>query len=550
MVLSQFAFMWGSETYQFFPVAIGAAVTMLYARSHELQKITIDKTDSDDGTFSLPPNVYLITVALALNVSLLMFARTVQSSWLGWISLILFLSTIAYSLFGWSGWKIVFPTLVVLLAIRPVPELLELTVTVGMQQFASKISSWLLDAIGILHYRQGTVLVLANQLFMAEEACSGIRSLFSSVTAILVWGLMNRYHWFRNVLNVVQTIFWVIVFNALRITVVVWVEHSTDFSIASGWKHDIVGLIVFFLIFATTLSTNQLMGIYAPIPDEFVDDRDDSSATELAADNPSSRTATTSSLQWNGSAGSAIFWCSVFGVLAIASLRLSYLDYNYQYNSISTEQSLTQPESAFLPSRIDEWQTISFEHEHRSERHNMGSDSYIWKLVNTNGKAVLVSIDGVFDDYHELAVCYDGLGWDVSREVFYAKDSEQADDSEPVSPKLTRLDLKKRTGETGLVLFTAVDKNGGIVLPQPSKATDLLTSFNEKAIGTFRALIGKQAFSGSREAFFLPPVSTIQMVYQPTTAITEEDATEVRSLFLQVREILRKSPRFVTAKSS
>jgi len=243
-------------------------------------------------------------------------------------------------------------------------------------------------------------------------------------------------------------------------------------------------------------------------------------------------------------------------MLAIASLRLSYLDYSYinKFDAESAERTLVQPEIGFLPSRIDEWQTSSFEHEHRGEDHNagysMGSDSYVWKLVHSNGKVVLVSIDGVFDDYHELAVCYDGLGWDVSREVFYAKDSEQADDSEPVSPKLTRLDLKKRTGETGLVLFTAVDKNGGIVLPQPSKATDLLTSFNEKAIGTFRALIGKQAFSGSREAFFLPPVSTIQMVYQPNRAVTEEDATEVRSLFLQVREILRKSPRFVTAKSS
>jgi exosortase/archaeosortase family protein len=385
---------------------------------------------------------------------------------------------------------------------------------------------------------------------MAEEACSGIRSLFSSITAILFWGLMNRYHWFRNVLNVIQTMFWVIIFNSIRIMVVVWVEENTRFSVASGWRHDLLGLLVFFFIFGTTLSMNQLIGVFAPLPKDYDDDLDEVSVATNATTKPVIGAAWTESLRWNGSTRSAVFWCGVFGILSIASLRLSYLDVRYQYDGKATERALVKPEMGFLPSRVNEWQTVSFDHEQRGDGHNMGADSYIWKLVSDNGKVVLVSIDGVFDDYHELANCYDNLGWNVAREVFYGKDSEQAYDSEAVPLKLTRLNLTKQTGESGLVLFTAVDRNGGVVVPTPSKATDMVNLLNEKAVGTFRALVGKQSYSGSREAFFQPPVSTIQMIYQPNRAVTEEDATEVRSLFLQVREILRKSPRFVTTKSS
>jgi exosortase/archaeosortase family protein len=386
---------------------------------------------------------------------------------------------------------------------------------------------------------------------MAEEACSGIRSLFSSITAILFWGLMNRYHWLRNILNVLLTIFWVIIYNALRITLVVWVEHSTGFSIASGWKHDVLGLIIFVLIFATTLSTDQLLGVFFPIRDPNNEDEDDSRSVSVKAQTASNGdVAKNMWLHWNAPLRPGVMWCCVFGFLAVASLRLSYLSYTYEYRGSAIERTLVEPVREFLPEQIGDWRTVTFEHQQRSSNHDMGADSYLWKLVNNNDKSVIISIDGVFDDYHELAVCYTSLAWSVSPERFYGKGERQETTSGVESLNLTRLNLSKLTGETGMVLFTAVDRNGNVVVPPPARTTDMLLLLKENTISAGRALVGMQAYAGLREAPFLPPVSTIQMVYQPNTGVTEEDAEEVRSLFLKVREILRTSPRFANPTNS
>jgi exosortase len=110
-----------------------------------------------------------------------------------------------------------------LLVIRPVPGSLEQLLTINMQKVASTLAGNILNIMGVLHYKQGVVLKLVGQSFMAEEACSGVRSLFSSITAIVFLGLMNRYHWSRHLFNVMQTIMWVVVLNAFRIAVVVYV---------------------------------------------------------------------------------------------------------------------------------------------------------------------------------------------------------------------------------------------------------------------------------------------------------------------------------------
>jgi exosortase len=555
LVIAQLSFMWGSETFQYFPFAIVAAGAVLYVRWEELSQKLFKPSNAESDLASFRPNGFVLAIAMILNVSILALAIISSFSWLGWISFILFLVNFVYGVYGWSGLKILFPAALVLLAIRPVPEFLELSLTISMQRFASQISGLLLDAIGILHYRQGVVLVLPEQSFMAEEACSGIRSLFSSITAILVWGLMNRYHWLRNIFNILQTLFWVVIFNAIRITVVVWVEDRTDFSVATGWQHDVLGLVIFFLIFATTLSTNQLLGVFLRLPED-ADDEPDFAQTST----PSGFKSIIDQLNWYGSPAVGIVWCCLFGLLALVSLRLTYLTISFEYDSIANERELVEPVKEFLPEQISEWRTVSFKHEHRSENHTMGSDSYIWTLVNKNNKSVLLSVDGVFNDYHELATCYANLGWDVSTDQTYGKGGEESGiaaadildvkDLENSELNLTKLDLMKHTGESGQVLFTAVDRNGKTVVPPPAKTSDILMLLQEKAIGTFRALMGKQSYAGSREAFFLPPVSTIQMVYQPNSAVTEEDAAEIRSLFLKVREILRSSPRFASQKSS
>ena len=103
------------------------------------------------------------------------------------------------------------------------------------------------------------MLITEKKQFFAEEACSGVRSLFSSTAAISVLGVYLSYPWWRLIFNLIQTTIWVLVGNALRIATVVYVADSWTDSIASGPAHELLRLGVFLFIFVLALSTDRTL---------------------------------------------------------------------------------------------------------------------------------------------------------------------------------------------------------------------------------------------------------------------------------------------------
>lgn len=540
-------FLWMSivQHFQFFPFAIAAAGALLYSRRTELGNIlqarsgTIVQTgDSETGEVVSrqfhKPNPWVLFVGFGINAVVLLFCTLVGLSLLAWCNFLFFLVLLVYATYGRDGLWVIVPSLVTLLIMRPLPRGLEDRVTTGMQQLASNLSSYLLDGLGVLHYRSGVVLALANQSFMAEEACSGIRSLFSSITAIVVWGLFNHYHWFRHFVNVAQTVLWVLVFNALRIMLVVFVADKTSFDIATGWAHATLGLVIFLLIFAMVLSTDQLIsGLFSKIKDEEFDivTAETSSVSQIGS--------WTDWLRWDGASTQQKFWIGVFGILALLSIRLEAAKGFSIFSDTFSEQSMLAPTVDFLPPKIDDWSVQDFEHVHRTEANEMGSDSYRWTLTN-GPKTIIVSVDGVFLDHHDLTTCYYFMGWKVQRDVYYDSLADQQTGVQGNLKNLTELTMSKLTGETGMVLFSAVDRVGKIVPPGDRTYLSML----DRIIVSLKTIVGLQSVHGLNQTFYTLPISTIQVVYQPTNSISETDATQIQEIFFKVRELLLKSPRF------
>ena len=513
--------MWNAEHFQFFPVALVASGVLAFnRRSAVVRNATLPRAD----VLWVGMLIIFLTLALAVILGL---ALT------GWLSLLGFLALMIYASYGRGGVFAALPIFILLAAIKPLPTGLEQSLTINMQEIASEFAGSILNLLGVMHYRTGVVLVLVGKSFMAEEACSGIRSLFSSLVAVIFLGFMNQYHWLRHILNVLQTIVWVVIFNAMRIAIVVYAEERFSFSIAEGWKHELFGFIVFFLIFATVLSTDRLLAAIVPPKSE-----------ELQEDPPGMPTRWSDTLVWPGSPTSGIALAIAFALITLLSLRMLFMVPDYKEGFA---QRFEPAEREYLPPQIGDWTVTLYRHVNRPDHDLQGSDSFIWELTKDK-YSILVSLDGSFNDFHDLSWCYTALGWSCTSNRFYSTIEERASGIQNLEGELTRLDLSKTTGENGVVYFSAIDKRGEIVVPPPQFGQETRIFITQAVFSALRFAVGQQSPQDLRSTTFVAPVSTVQLVYTPPEPIDEEEKAELEKLFLEIRGTFQKSPRFVRSQ--
>lgn len=500
------------EHYQFFPLAILTIALIAYGRRKEISpKIHYGGIL---GHFGFGIAVVLLFASLSLGLVLI-----------GWVSFVIFLISWIYVGFGWKAARASLPFAAALLIIKPLPEALEQPLTISMQELASYMGGQILDLVGVLHYRRGVVIVSPNADFFAEEACSGIRSLFSSITAVVIWGVLNRYHWFRHIANILQTFFWVMAVNAVRIALVIFVEDRSDYSIASGWPHQIVGVACFFMIFGAVLSTD---GLFASI----VLPRRSFPMDEVSSDATKENSGTT--FPWG-----LRIWVSVLLVLGFFETRLLFM----QPATKNLAEAMIPSDQADITEGLMGWKVKSFEHIHRDSHALEGGDSYAWQLVKDD-RFIILSVDGSFPDFHDLEWCYRALGWNCVETREYRSLISTASSDLSAKENLCNLHVFKPSGESGFVIFSAADHSGRDVYPDPSLGMDWLHFIRERMVNSLRFAIGLTATESAKRALFSPPVSTIQLSQISTDVISEKDQMELRKVFLEARNQLRVSSRF------
>jgi len=527
LVVEHFQVMWDTEHFQFFPVALLAAGNLVYLRS---QKIL------DSAT---APQKRYASIALTLSCVFLFFALAIHSSFVAWLSYLFFCMVLVYCSLGWGGVKQALPILIFLLVIRPLPRFMEQPLTILLQQVASTLASYMLDSADILHYKQGVVLVLAEQSFLAEDACSGIRSLFSSIVAIIFVGLVFHYHWLRHVVNVLQTIFWVIVFNAVRIALVIIVEDKTDLSIATGFAHEVAGVVAFVMIFCMVLSTDSLLNAIFPLRGAEGEASWDEPSPTISVPKITPLRDRLSLVRWFGSQRSAIGWSVAFGVMAFFAFRFQYR----VAEGGAVAGPMPAPLQEYLPSELGGWQVEKFEHINRSDENLQGAESYVWR-VRKGSQSALISLDGTFSDYHDLWLCYNALGWSANKERYYTHPKERITGQPIETNEYSSLACTKKTGEKGYIFFSAVDRHGADVFPPVTLGDGALQYTFETLLNSIRFAMMIPTSDRERFATFLQPVSTIQVVYMPSAEAKSEELAEVKDLFFAARDLLRKSPRF------
>jgi len=272
------------------------------------------------------------------------------------------------------------------------------------------------------------------------------------------------------------------------------------------------------------LSTNRAIDVLSP-----EEDADDSLlepvTIEGTIESRGKNTLETAPSPWrNGWRIALAYFC----LLLLFGVRLVYAQQVYKPAKFDARDLVTVDAEA-LPAEIDGWKVIGFDQKIRPLDSALAPSSFLWRLQKGNQKCI-VSLDGPYQEYHDLCDCYRGIGWKLLADYNVAnKDPTQS------WATLTALNMEKRS-KHGLVIFSAFDSKG-----QPVSNRVSLTK-RGNIMRNMRMVIGQYHRDMEQPATL--PISQVQILYERQSEISESETEELMQLFYGASELLLNSRRF------
>jgi exosortase D (VPLPA-CTERM-specific) len=180
------------------------------------------------------------------------------------LSFVIMLAGLILLFRGWPLFRaVLFPWAFLILMI-PLPNIILQKFTFPLQMLASKLSTFMLQVVGVPVLREGNVIVLAAMPLEVAEACSGIRSLFSLVTLAIIYGyLMERRIWVRIVLACAAVPI-AVVANSFRIFGTGLLVQYWDPDKAEGFFHTFQGWLIFVVSLVLLFGLHRVINLWKP----------------------------------------------------------------------------------------------------------------------------------------------------------------------------------------------------------------------------------------------------------------------------------------------
>lgn len=165
-------------------------------------------------------------------------------------SFVLTIIGITLYLFGGRLFKKIWFPLFFLLFMIPIPYVIYFSATFPMQLLASKVSTGLLNIIGMNVIRQGNIIHLPNQALEVAEACSGMRSLVSLLALGAVFAYFYQKRLTAGIIMFLSTIPIAVAGNVFRVFTTALIVYTVpDLRVTDEPLHTIMGTLVFVIAF-------------------------------------------------------------------------------------------------------------------------------------------------------------------------------------------------------------------------------------------------------------------------------------------------------------
>jgi exosortase len=202
-------------------------------------------------------------IALLLLLPLRLF-EIANPEWrlLSWVHalVVVTLTLLFFWLAGGKAWlrHFAFPVAFIFIAV-PWPTALETPVIQGLMRVVAHVAAETAMLLGTPAQVEGNLIRVTNGLVGVNEACSGIRSLQTSIMIGLLLGEVKRLSVLRRLALVVSAVIIALFANFIRAVFLVQVAATENLSEVGRW-HDIAGYTIIGLVFVATLALAYLFG--------------------------------------------------------------------------------------------------------------------------------------------------------------------------------------------------------------------------------------------------------------------------------------------------
>ncbi|MEM0924749.1 MAG: exosortase U [Planctomycetota bacterium] len=345
-----------------------------------------------------------------------------------------------------------------------------------MQSQASHFVSSLMDCFAVPHYLSGNVFQLEKSSLFIAEACSGMHSQGILVSAALVYCVYRRMRLPRVLVFVMAAVFWSLVMNVTRISIVVALKSRWQIDWESGIAHECLGLVLVTVAFGLVFSTDQLLkGLllfghrigkdetveFDPlIPSKRTDQQENRSSHRLIASYLTMRM-----LQWLPAfpprrSNTRRSFFAVSGLLLL--MMAGTLQLGAAVTGPTPFRDRSEPVACMLqhvPLTVESWQQIDRVHVRRQRGSDEGQASDVFRYTSPTLDAQ-ASIDYPFFGWHELPECYRARGWKIEAQRV---DRFTTQPGGVASGATIYVDMIGPDGEHGLLVYCLFDAKGHVV---------------------------------------------------------------------------------------
>jgi exosortase len=227
-----------------------------------------------DGAGGPTPNVQRptkgrgIAIGIAVLALLILFPvrlfEIANPDWrpLGWIHAFAVIGITLVAVYLAGGWSWVkhfsFPILFFLVAV-PWISAIEGPIVQGLMRAIAALAAETVSLLGIPAEVQGNLIRIATGVVGINEACSGVRSLQTSIMIGLLFGELKRLPTASRVLLAGGAVAIALVANFFRAVFLVWIASTREIAAVDRW-HDFAGYAIVAVVFLGSLGLAALLG--------------------------------------------------------------------------------------------------------------------------------------------------------------------------------------------------------------------------------------------------------------------------------------------------
>ena len=193
------------------------------------------------------------------GVVLYLFSALFRINFTGGLSMFIVIFGLVLHFYGMAILKKILFPVAFLIFMFPLPEVAIVNISFRMKMFAAAIAEKLLNQMGILAKRNGSIIMMRHAQVVVDDVCSGLRSLISLTALGSIFAFWLNGPGWKKVILFLTTIPIAIITNVCRVVFLATVSEIWGTDAASGLLHDASGFLIFALAFVLLLGVSKVI---------------------------------------------------------------------------------------------------------------------------------------------------------------------------------------------------------------------------------------------------------------------------------------------------